>query len=655
MLKHIKNYLSKIVKIAGYMPTIFLFAVSPSAVSQEMPNILWITIEDTSPNFLGCYGNSEVSTPTIDSLASRGIRFTNAFSTGTVCSPSRSTLITGVKTYELGTGDHRRMVPFPEKIKGFPYYLREVGYYTSNNAKEDYNVADKEQFSATAWHESSNKAGWWNRVADQPFFSVFNFDATHQSRTMTWPYAKYEEEILGELVRLDDTAAVSNNFSMPPFFRDSPEMRKEHRRVYGGLKLVDLRIKGILNRLRKDSLLDNTIIFFFSDHGQGIPRGKMNGISFGYKVPLIINFPEKWKHLIPEQFKDGLAEELVSFEDFAPTLLSLTGASLPDYMKGRVLFGSSRSKPVPYLYLSNDRSDNGPDVVRSVTDGTFIYSKNFTPYTPELRYIRYISVSPIFNLMKEDHTNNVLNSAQSMLFKERPTEYLFNIDRDPWEIKNLSATSEYSDKLEHLRTTLRKHLHKARDVMLLPEYERSLLSKKTTPYSYRQDSSAFSVRKVLNAAFLSGVRDSITVSRQVELLQSEDKFVRYWAIIGLRSQPTEALLKYRDDLIRSSQDTYPPVAIISAALVYEAFDHNDSRKLLNRYLNSDNVDLLLLTISQLMYVTQKSPFVTEMLQVVERERTKFEVLKNGEYFAISAALDFLGSLEEVPNTYDYRR
>lgn len=158
----------------------FLYPATDSFA--QKPNILWITIEDTSPQFIGCYGNEAASTPVIDGLASEGVRFTNAFSTGTVCSTSRSTIITDVRTYELGTGNHRSQYPIPEHIKGFPYYLQQQGYYVTNNSKADYNLKDEKGFIQEAWHESSPKAGWWDREEGQPFFAIFNYNVSAASK-----------------------------------------------------------------------------------------------------------------------------------------------------------------------------------------------------------------------------------------------------------------------------------------------------------------------------------------------------------------------------------------------------------------------------------------------------------------------------------------
>ena len=170
-----------------------------NVLGQKKPNILWITIEDTSPQFIGCYGNKNARTPVIDKLAQEGVRFTHAFSTGTVCSPSRSTIITGVHTFKMGTGNHRSNYPIPGFIKGFPFYMQQQGYYVSNNSKTDYNVGHVKQFTEEAWNESSNQAGWWNRQPGQAFFSVFNFEESHQSRTMTYPYPWYLNNVFNQL------------------------------------------------------------------------------------------------------------------------------------------------------------------------------------------------------------------------------------------------------------------------------------------------------------------------------------------------------------------------------------------------------------------------------------------------------------------------
>lgn len=378
---------------------LLLLVFSLASAYAQKPNILWVTIEDTSPHFIGIYGNRHASTPTIDGLAREGVRFTNAFSTGTVCAPSRCTIITGVRTYVLGTGNHRSTFPIPDFIKGFPHYMRQAGYYVTNNNKTDYNIAREKEFISEAWNERSLKAGWWNRKPGQPFFAVVNFEDSHQSRTMTHPYEWYQEHVLGELPPGDRISEAE--FEMPPFYRDSPEMRKQISRVYNSIKLTDNKIAGLLERLERDGLMDSTIIFFYGDHGQGIPRAKTNGINLGHRVPFVIWFPPMYRHLSP--WGTGrVSDELISFEDLAPTLISLAGGKVPAHMKGRILLGASRTPPVDKLFLTTDRSDNGIDMVRSVTNGRYFYSRNLMPFMPEARYIRYMEIADIKKIMRRD-------------------------------------------------------------------------------------------------------------------------------------------------------------------------------------------------------------------------------------------------------------
>jgi arylsulfatase A-like enzyme len=420
---------------------LILIVVVNVSFAQQKPNILWITIEDTSPQFIGCYGNSNARTPVIDKLAEEGIRFTNAFSTGTVCSPSRTAIITGVKTYKTGTGNHRSKYQVPAFIKGFPYYLQQLGYYTTNNAKTDYNVAGEKEFIAEAWNESSGKAGWWNRKPGQPFFAVFNYNESHQSRTMTETYDWYVENVYNQL--LPNERIGDNDFEMPPFYLDSPEMRKQFARVYNSIKLTDNKIGELLARLEKDKLKDSTIIFFYADHGEGMPRGKTNGINYGYRVPFIMWFPEIYKHLSPWKKAGVVTDELIDFTDLAPTLISLAGGEIPKHLEGRPMLGKKRSKPVEYLFLSSDRSDNGIDMVRTVTDGRFVYSRNFLPFINEARYIRYMEIGEIKQQMRKDLAENKLNPLQKSLFEPRPAEFLFDIENDLWETKNLAGDPKY--------------------------------------------------------------------------------------------------------------------------------------------------------------------------------------------------------------------
>lgn len=582
------------------------------AQPERRPHILWITIEDTSPHFIGCYGNEQARTPNMDRLMKEGVRFTNAFSTNTVCSPSRTTLITGVRTSEAGTGHHRSKYPVPDFMHGFPYYLQGAGYYTSNNFKTDYNVAGDKSYVEDAWNESSQEAGWWNRKPGQPFFAVFNYMDSHQSRTMTSSYEKYTKDVLNELPA--DQQINDTDFPMPPFMRDSPEMRKQFARVYNSLKLTDNKIGDLLRHLEDDGLMDSTIIFLFSDHGEGIPKGKTNGMNLGYRVPFSIWFPPMYEHLSP--WGTGVVtDELISFEDLAPTVIALASGIVPAYMKGRKLVGEQRTEPVSFLELSSDRSDNGIDLVRSITDGKYVYSRNYMPFMPQLRYINYMEISEIKQQMRGDLTAGKLNKLQRELFEPRPAEFLFDTREDPWELHNLADDPRYRDQLIKMRTTLEQAILKSKDIMFLPEYELAEISKSGTAYEYRLDASRYPIDMIYDAAKFSGMRGQDILAKQVELLSHENKIVRYWAVLGLRSQEQHLLHAFRPQLMECMQDEYPPVKVTAAAIAYDVFADGTAADILIEAASSTNPYLALMALNYLLYIADPQPFV-ESVQMI---------------------------------------
>jgi arylsulfatase A-like enzyme len=623
---------------------LILIVVVNVSFAQQKPNILWITIEDTSSQFIGCYGNSNAHTPVIDRLAEEGIRFTNAFSTGTVCSPSRTAIITGVKTYKTGTGNHRSKYPVPAFIKGFPYYLQQLGYYTTNNAKTDYNVAGEKEFIAEAWNESSGKAGWWNRKPGQPFFAVFNYNESHQSRTMTETYDWYVENVYNQL--LPNERIGDNDFEMPPFYLDSPEMRKQFARVYNSIKLTDNKIGELLARLEKDKLKDSTIIFFYADHGEGMPRGKTNGINYGYRVPFIMWFPEIYKHLSPWKKAGVVTDELIDFTDLAPTLISLAGGEIPKHLEGRPMLGKKRSKPVEYLFLSSDRSDNGIDMVRTVTDGRFVYSRNFLPFINEARYIRYMEIGEIKQQMRKDLGENKLNPLQKSLFEPRPAEFLFDIENDLWETKNLAGDPKYRTVLEKMRNLLKEEVLRSRDVMFLPEYEIGLLSETTSAYKFRLSKAKYPLEEIYETASIAGFRGKEVAAKQIELIKSNNNFVRYWAILGLRSQSADDLKSFSNEIINAMEDSYPPAAVTASAIAYEIFNNKVAEENLKKFCGHENAHISLMAINYLLYTKNRDPFVETIREV--------QKMKDRDYNVKAACMDVLGSLGLVPNNPDFR-
>ena len=238
-----------------------------------MPNILWITAEDMSPT-LGCYGDSYATTPHLDRFAKTATRYDNAFAASPVCSPSRSTLITGMYNVTTGTNQMRSGFPLPTGVKGFPSFMRRAGYFTTNNVKTDYNTGDAARLIEESWDESSPKAHWRSpkRAPEQPFFAVFNIMTSHQSRSMVWPFEAFEKHVQSQLSpgEVHDPAGAP----VPPYYPDTPGVRRTVARYYDCVTAMDKRVGEILAELEEDGLRDDTIIFFYSDHGSGMPRHK---------------------------------------------------------------------------------------------------------------------------------------------------------------------------------------------------------------------------------------------------------------------------------------------------------------------------------------------------------------------------------------------
>jgi len=591
-----------------YLLLLLMVFTSPCllcAENNKTPNILWLVIEDTSPQNIGCYGNSVVNTPNIDNLAADGVRFVNAYSTGTMCAPSRSTIITGVRTYKMGTGNQRSYFPLPDFIKGFPYYMKQAGYYTTNNGKTDYNTSREDYIIEHSWHESSKNAGWWNRESGQPFFAVFNIYDSHQSRTMTNPYEVYQRQVLRYL---SDTLKINeNDFEMPPFLADTPDMRKQYARMFNAVSLADYNLGKWLKRLEEDGLKDSTIVFFYADHGQGMPRAKTNGIGQGYKVPFVIWFPEMYKHLSPWGTEGVVTSEQVNFADLAPTVLSLAGIDIPDYFDGRAVLGGNRVQPDKFMFVSNDRCNNSLNLDRAVIKDSLIYIRNFTPFSPEQRWIHYFIKGEICQIMYEDYIEDKLSEQQSFVFEKRPPEGLYNLHNDEWEMNNLIDDSEYTEQINEMRFALEQNILESKDVLFANEYDLKKISANTTPYSFRM-SDDYNIDEIWEAASLSGFRNLESKRKQISLLEHQNKFVRYWASVGLKSQINNLDSVDLKTISTHLQDSYPPVQIYLASVLYDHTKDKNAETIIKDYSLSSDPDLSLMALHNIQNMRNNMDF-----------------------------------------------
>lgn len=483
----------------------------------DRPNILWITAEDHGPE-LGCYGDSYATTPHLDKLAAKGLRFSKCWSVVPVCAPARTAIITGMYPSSLGAEHMRSSVPLPESFRMFPAYLREAGYYCTNNVKEDYNVTH----ATKPWDESSNKAHWKNRKSDQPFFAVFNFTGTHESQV--WPKDKPLQH---------DPKLVALRSFQP----DVPEVRRDWAKYYDNISLSDKRAGELLTELDAAGLSENTIVFYFADHGPGLPRFKRSACNSGLHVPLIVYFPDKWKHLAPRDYEPGgVSDELVSFVDLAPTVLQLAGVKLPEHFQGQPFAGSTIPAPHPFVFGQRGRMDCRYDLVRSCTDGRFVFVKNFAPHLPHGQYVHYMFKNDTARVWRELFLAGELNVVQKRFWQSpRESEELYDLKSDADEVNNLIDRAEYQETANRLRQALHEHQLLVRDKSLLPEPEMIRLAANEAPHTSLNDDSAYPCELVLAAAE-EATATKTTVKRLLELKESEVPGVRYWSLVGLRTQ-----------------------------------------------------------------------------------------------------------------------
>lgn len=446
---------------------------APVQAQIERPNILWISAEDISPD-LGSYGDGYAVTPTLDRLAAEGMRYTNAFSTAPVCAPSRSAIITGMYPTTIGSMHMRSKAVPPAGVKAFTEYLRAAGYYCTNNSKTDYNfeAPPTNRPPETVWDETSNRAHWRNRPdRSRPFFAVFNLNVTHESqvRAAEVDYRKNTARLKPEQFH-DPAKAV-----LPPYYPDTPVVRRDWARYYDNITAMDYQVADILKQLEEDGLAEKTIVFFWGDHGRGLPRGKRNVYDSGLRVPLIV----RW----PGQIRPGTTnEELVSLFDLGPTVLSLAGVPVPANMQAQAILGSQKESPRKFAFAHRDRMDEAHDMVRSVMGRRYHYIRNFHPDRTNAPYIDYLEEMPTMQEMRrlfKEHFNalspqygKALNEVQlAFLMPKKPVEELYEVAVDRHEVNNLAGSPRHQAVLREMRAALEEWQKETRDLGMVPEME----------------------------------------------------------------------------------------------------------------------------------------------------------------------------------------
>jgi N-sulfoglucosamine sulfohydrolase len=440
---------------------ILCFFLTVNSQSAKQPNILWISCEDISPR-LGCYGDSVAQTPNLDRLAQEGLHFTNVYASAPVCAPVRSGIITGMYQTSIGTHHMRTShksktgelpTPYsaipPHYVKSFTEYLRAAGYYCTNNSKTDYQFSGFSDVPVTIWDESGTKAHYNNRSdKNQPFFAIFNYTLTHESKTWQEP-------------KKTDPQTVS----VPPYYPNTEPVRRSIARHYDNINTLDSIVGEHLKALEEEGLAGNTIVFFWSDHGDGLPLGKRCIYDSGTKVPLIIKWPGKIE-------PGTINNNLISSVDFGPTVLSMANVPVPYHMQGIPFMGKQKGEIREYTFSACDRFDDDYDMVRSVRDERFRYVRNYYPNNAKIIWVPFRNQSPIMKELFRLNAEEKLTPEQAYWFEPtREPEELFDCIADPHQLNNLADNPAYNKDLIRLRNTMDKWQDETGDMGKISEEE----------------------------------------------------------------------------------------------------------------------------------------------------------------------------------------
>jgi len=437
---------------------------------EQRPNILLLVAEDLSDK-IAAFGDELAVTPNIDALAKQGVRYPNTFTTSGVCAPSRAALITGLHQNSIGAG-HMRSKGFsqakyyavpPQEVKAFPELLRQAGYFTYANLKNDYQFSD---FSATSgpfsiWNKTSRTThgvNWRSRPDDKPFFGMYAFMETHESGIFDrsgWPSSKAHLVMMMLHNYLHwgvDDVVTPSQVSVPPYYPDTATVRRDIARQYNNVHSMDLAVGKVLDQLKADGLADNTIVIWTTDHGDGLPRAKRELFDSGIKVPMLIVWPEKYKpkHVTP----GSIDKQLISFVDLAPTILAMAGVETAQQMQGQALPRPDSDSARRYIFAAKDRTDEVVDRQRAVRDDRYKYIRNYMPELPSARHLAFRDHQAMMLELWDLWEKGELNAVQRQWFEPRPAEELYDTVLDPHEVENLAKQPKHKDTLLRMRGAL---------------------------------------------------------------------------------------------------------------------------------------------------------------------------------------------------------
>ncbi len=544
--------------------------------AEDRPNVVWILSEDNSKHYLRLYGAELGVTPTIEGLAKDGLTFEHAFSNSPVCSVARTTLMSGMYAPRIGFQYHRKLklANLPPGAKLFPAYLRDAGYYTSNNSKKDYNVVE-----GKVWDESSRKASWRKRPKkDMPFFHMMSTGVSHESSLHFTEKQMAAEELITN----------PQDVELQPYFPDTPTFRHTLARYFDRMRLVDEQVARVVKQLKEDGVYDNTIIFYFGDHGGVLPRSKGYIYESGLHVPLVVRVPEKWQDLSP--FKRGSrVDGFVSFIDFSSTVLNLAGVDVPKTMDGRPFLGGGvtasevNSRDEAYGYA--DRFDEKYEAVRSLRKGRYKYMRNFEGFYPDGQQNNYRYRQLAFAEWRHLYRAGKLNKTQSQFFEPKRPELLFDVEADPHEVTDLASDPKYRDVLEDMRKRLEEKMLSLPDLSLFPESH--VVANATDDGAAYGQKHKNEMAVLLRVANLALQPFEVAKADLEAALKMDSAVARNWALVACSSFGPEAeslaptaktLLKDKDllDRVRAAEFLTIVSEFDPSKVVVEALEQTDS-------------------------------------------------------------------------------
>ena len=568
------------------------------------PNILWIVSEDNSPLF-GCYGDRVATTPNLDKMAAKGFLYTHAYANAPVCAPARNTILTGVYACSNGSENMRSHYKRSDKVPMYPVLMRKAGYYCTNNSKEDYNFDKK--YTKDIWDESSRKAHYKNRKPGQPFLAVFNLGISHES--------SIHKPIPSEKLRHKPEDVI-----LPPYHPDTKEFRHDWAQYYDKIENLDTQVGKLLDELEKRGLADNTIVFYYGDHGGVLGRSKRFVYETGTRVPFIVRIPKLYKEYFPAQKPGDKVDRIISFVDLAPTLLSLAGAPIPETMQGHAFLGKQKTPAPEYAFMFRGRMDERFDMSRAVRDEKYRYIHNYMPYRIYGQHINYLWKAPSMRSWEKAYKEGKCNKTQSAFWQTKPVEELYDTENDPWEVNNLAGKPEHRNRLIKMRKACDSISFNIRDAGFIPEIMLSQLAGKTPFYDYMH-SGNIDMQELIDAANLATLGAPADIPRYLKMLKDDFPPIRYWGAVGLLINGRKEALVIKG-LKEALKDTSPNVVLTAAEALYDLGEKETSIKTLTEVLKNPNIMVRTTALNVIDAVNDKSPEIKKAVNnIVEMHDT----------------------------------